>query len=50
MFSLPYLIVSFSVGVFDHVTINDNLDREADFTLWDMTQIDCGEFTVRILA
>ncbi|XP_072015532.1 atrial natriuretic peptide receptor 1-like [Amphiura filiformis] len=33
-------------GVFDHVTINANLDREADYSLWDMTQTDCGEFTV----
>ncbi len=33
-------------GVFDHLTINENLDREADYSLWDMTQVDCGEFTV----
>ena len=33
-------------GAFDHVTINENLDRVADYSLWDMTQVDCGEFDV----
>ena len=40
-------ILSFHAGIFSHVAINDNGDREADYTLWDMTQLTDGTFEVR---
>ncbi|XP_072047912.1 atrial natriuretic peptide receptor 3-like [Amphiura filiformis] len=34
------------IGVFDHVAINANGDREADYSLLDMTRLTDGEFEV----
>ena len=48
-FERSHLIICWNnspTGAFDHVTINENLDRVADYSLWDMTQTDCGEFEV----
>ncbi len=34
------------IGIYGNVTITDNGDREADYSLWDMTDPEAGTFEV----
>ena len=42
-------LFSSSSGIYGNVTITDNGDREADYSLWDMTDTETGTFEVGII-
>ena len=39
-------MVLLNTGIYGEVTITENGDREADYSLWDMTDTEAGTFEV----